>query len=325
MIEIGYTINWAAAHGAAAMPKAAADCLGLSSGIAAKVFIYICANDGAAAEQIAEAIGTAAEDVTDALLFWERTGLLTRTGNSPAAVRSAGSGANFQNGGNISQNSSQSAGMISQSGAKPRKTPEKPSEIAAAAVKNSGISDVFRAAEKILARPLRFTETRVLTALSEENNIPPDILIMLIDFARSKDRYSAAYIDETARDWASRGIVTHAEAEAEILCLSEFFSLEGQVKTRFGLRQSFSKTQKKYVREWADKGFSIEDIMSAFDITVDRIGKADFKYITKVLEGEKTEGKPQKRQQKDDPSFSYGDFGEKTIERILRESEEVYS
>jgi DnaD/phage-associated family protein len=299
VIEISYTINWAAAQGAAAMPKAAADCLKLSSGIAAKVFIYITVNEGAAAAEIAEATGVAAEDVTDALLFWERAGLLLRTGEKATKTPER------------------------------RRTyaPDKPTEIAEAAEKNVGIKDVYIAAEKILGRVLRPTEMRVFAGLLEEINIPPDILILIIDFAVSASKYSANYIDVIARDWSQRGITSHSEAEAEIMRIRELNSLELQVKTRFGLNQTLTKTQMNYVSQWADKGYGIETIMSAFDTTVDRIGKADFKYISKVLVGGETEGRPQKRvsgRQKDDPSFSYGDFGEKTIERILRETEEVY-
>jgi DnaD/phage-associated family protein len=335
VIEIGYTINWAAARGAAAMPKAAADCLRLSSGIAAKVFIYITAVDGAETEEIAEAIDVSAEDVNDALLFWERAGLLLRR-SEKAAVKTEKA---VERGESASANQRQAASSGGRESASARRgkpasiggresvLPRRPTEIAAAAKKNTGITDVFRAAEKIFARPLRHTETRVFAALLEELNISPDILIMIIDFADSAGKYSAAYIDAIARDWAERGITAHGEAEAEILRIRELNTLELQVKTRFGLNQTLTKSQKNYVKEWADKGYTIEMIMTAFDSTVDRINKADFKYITKVLANDKAEGAQKIRgnsRQKADPSFSYGDFGEKTIERILRETEEVY-
>jgi DnaD/phage-associated family protein len=289
------------------MPKSAADCLRLASGIAAKVFIYFTANPQAGADEIAEATGILPEDAADALLFWERAGVLNRVNTSDTAKRAK-----------FPKSAEAAKSEETHFNKRTEKTPEMPTEIAAAAKKNNHITAMLTAAEKILGRVPKFTETRVFTALLEELDLSPDILIMIIDFAKKSGKYSASYIDTVARDWAERGITSHAEAETEILRLTERNTLEGQVKTRFGLSQALSKTQKTYVRQWSDGGYTIEEIMTAFDKTVDRIQKADFKYITKVLTDDKTEEKPSKsRGQKSEPSFSYGDFGEKTIEEIL--------
>jgi DnaD/phage-associated family protein len=306
VIIINYKINWAAARGAAAMPKTAADCLRLATGIAAKVFIYFTANETADTAEIAEAVGIMPEDAADALLFWERAGVLERTAGEKQSEKTLEKRKKY--------------------------TPEKPTEIAAAAIKNSGLTDLFRAAEKILGRTVRPTEMRVFTAVLEELNISPDILIMLIDFAESKGKFSANYIDVTARNWYERGIVTHEDAEREILFLSEYFTLEGQVKSRFGLSQTLSTAQKNYVKKWADEGYTIELIMRAFDEAVDHTNKANFKYINTTLENWKNQnvkteadivrtGEARKKSSKKteaEPSFSYGDFGERTIEEILK-------
>jgi DnaD/phage-associated family protein len=313
VIAINYRINWNAAEGAAAMPKSAAQSLRLASGIAAKVFIYFTANPESGADEIAAETGILPEDAADALLFWERAGVLERfSGEKRNAIKTD----------NRFSGEKRNAIKTDTTGEKLTKrknfAPERPVEIAAAAKKNNHIAAMLTAAEKILGRVPKFTETRVFTALLEELDLSPDILIMIIDFAKKSGKYSASYIDTVARDWAERGITSHAEAEAEILRLTERNTLEGQVKTRFGLSQALSKTQKTYVRQWSDGGYTIEDIMTAFDKTVDRIQKADFKYITKVLTDDKSDEKPSKsRGQKSEPSFSYGDFGEKTIEEIL--------
>jgi DnaD/phage-associated family protein len=306
VIIISYKINWSLSRGAAAIPKAAADCLKLASGIAAKVFIYFAANETADTAKIAEAVGVLPEDAADALLFWERAGVLERTSDDKKPYRPIEK--------------------------RKQRTPEKPSEIAAAAKTNSGLADLFREAEKILGRTVRPTEMRVFTAVLEDLNFSPDILIMLIDFAQSKGKFCANYIDVTAHDWYERGIVTHEDAEREILSLGELYTLEGQVKSRFGLTQNLSTAQKNYVKKWADDGFNIEMIMRAFDEAVDHTNKANFKYITKTLESwkntnVKTEAdvirandnyKKASKKAEAAPSFSYGDFGERTVEEILK-------
>jgi DnaD/phage-associated family protein len=298
------------------MPNAAADCLKLASGIAAKVFIYFAVNDRANTAEIAEALGVLPEDAADALLFWERAGVLERSSI----------------GRDIRQSNASDETHSEIAEKRKKHTPEKPSEIAAAAKTNSGLADLFREAEKILGRTVRPTEMRVFTAVLEDLNFSPDILIMLIDFSQSKGKFSANYIDVTARDWYERGIVTHEDAEREILFLDGLYTLEGQVKSRFGLSQNLSTSQKNYVKKWADDGFTIEMIMRAFDEAVDHTNKANFKYITKTLEGwkngnVKTEADIMRANEKHkksakkagaEPSFSYGDFGERTIEEILK-------
>jgi DnaD/phage-associated family protein len=329
VIAINYKINWAAADGAAAMPKSAADCLKLASGIAAKVFIFFTANDNSDAEEIAEALGILPEDAADALMFWERAGVLERangeTARKRAALNKSGKSDDIDKTANTGAGKGETNREKSPEKASLRKnySPDKPIEIAAAAKTNRHIAELLSAAEKILGRVPKFTETRVFTALLEELNLSPDILIMIIDFAKKSEKYSASYIDTVARDWAERGITSHSDAETEILKLTERNTLEGQIKSRFGLSQALSKTQKNYVRDWADKGFTIEAIMTAFDITVDRIQKADFKYISKVLTDSANDEKSGSTSKhsvkgKSEPSFSYGDFGEKTIEEILK-------
>jgi DnaD/phage-associated family protein len=325
VIIISYKINWAAANGAAAMPNAAADCLRLASGIAAKVFIYFTANDTADTAEIAEAVGILPEDAADALLFWERAGILERVADKKEAQRNNTSG-------------KASDKMQSEAMEKRKKhTPEKPSEIAAAAKTNIGLNDLFREAEKVLGRSVRPTEMRVFTAILEDLNISPDILIMLIDFAQSKGRFSANYIDVTARDWYERGIVNHEDAEREILFLNEYFTLEGQVKSRFGLNQNLGTQQKNYVKKWADDGYTIEMIMRAFDEAVDHTNKANFKYITKTLESwknanVKTEADIKKANEKykksakkaeSPPSFDYTNLRDSILDKIIEEASEV--
>lgn len=336
------------------MPRAASDCLKLASGIAAKVLIYISVNELAPAEEIAAATGVLPEDAADALAFWERAGVLIKIGDTKKADRlteKSTARKNYEDEktpyrkdyanektpnrrGYAADKATELANYAADKSPSRRKySPEKPTEIAKAAKVNSGIGDVFIAAEKILGRVLRPTEIRVFTALLEELNISPDILIMIIDFAVSRGRYSANYIDTTARDWNARGVLTHTEAETEILRLGDFFTLEGQIKSQFGLNRSLTKSEREQIKIWADLGFPVEMIMIAFDSAVEHTGKVQFRYITKILSGWKDNAVKtasdiartvEKREKSNNtPSFDYTNRRDNILDKIIEEAEEV--
>ncbi|MCM1329504.1 MAG: DnaD domain protein [Ruminococcus sp.] len=267
-----YTVNWGG--GVFAVPDIAADCLKLASGKAVKVLLYILKNkitemDFPAA---AEDLGISAEDAEDAVSYWQQVGVLYQDGSQPPAVpqrkateKPAADTAAEQ------RAKEKSAKMIS------------PEEIADRINNSSEIKFLFDSAENAFGKILNYTEQRTLIWLHDYYSIAPDLLLMIMDFAKQIGKANISYVEKIAINWQENGITTHELAAREITRLKNYCSFEGQVSAKLGLGRTLTPTEKKFLGEWADKGFSVELTVYAYERTVDNIGKVKFSYMNKIL------------------------------------------
>ena len=277
-MDMKYLVNWGGGSGVFAVPDAAADCLKLAGGKAVKVLLYILKNKISDIDlsEVGKAVGVTEEDVEDALSYWQQVGVLYADGSVPAKISSeepVKSKTVTEEKDDISAESEhkRAAKMFS------------PEEIAERVKNSDDIKFLFRSAEASLGRLLNYTEQRTLIWLRDYYGIAPDILLMIIDFSRQINKASIGYIEKTAVSWHEKGITTHKQASDEIIALQKYFSLEGQVSAKLGLDRTLTPTEKKFIKEWAEKGISIELIVYSYERTIDNIGKVKFSYMNKIL------------------------------------------
>ncbi len=272
-----YQINWNCSDGVFAVPDLAADCLKLASGKSLKFLLYILKNkitDVPLAE-VGKAIGISEEDAEDALSFWKQTGIISdgitpaetsanpevKTADAPASTEAVSAPRALE----------KSAKMIT------------PAEISERVTASEEIAFLFKAAESVLGKVLTYTEQRTLIWLHDYYGIAPDLLIMIIEFAKSQNKASIGFIEKIAEQWHNDGILTHEQAEHEILRMQNFYSLAGQIKSRLELDRTLTPTERKYITDWASKNINIELIIYAYEKTVDNIGKVKFSYMNTIL------------------------------------------
>ncbi len=285
---MNYVVNGNISDGIFAVPNSVADdYIKLASGKAAKVLIYIMRH-GSADTDSAEAIAGAldkrmtAEDVEDAFSYWEQVGIIRRS-DKPVqqeaceSIRSASSSAQENKGTKTKQ-------PVSAVRAAERSTKMlSPKEIAERVSQSEEVAFLLKSAENILGKVLNNTEQRTLIWIHDYYSIGCDIILMIIDFCKSINKASVGYIEKIAAEWNDNGITTHELAEAEILRLQSYYSLEGQIISRLGLNRILIKKEKEYVSEWAKNGITIELIEYAYEKTVSATGKAAFGYMNKIL------------------------------------------
>lgn len=294
-----YQINWNCSDGVFAVPDLAADCLKLASGKALKFLLYILKNkitDLPLAE-VGKAVGISEEDAEDALSFWKQTGIIS--GGSAAAEASPA----------VSKTADAPAGGEAVSAPRSLEKSAKlitPAEISERVTASEEIAFLFKAAEAVLGKVLTYTEQRTLIWLYDYYGIAPDLLVMIIEFAKSQNKASIGFIEKIAEQWHSDGISTHEQAEREILRMQNYYSLAGQIKSRLELDRTLTPTERKYITDWASKNIGIELILYAYEKTVDNIGKVKFSYMNTILldwygkgyftlsDVKKSEGSPQK-------------------------------
>ncbi|MCH5192726.1 MAG: DnaD domain protein [Oscillospiraceae bacterium] len=272
-----YKVNWDSG-GVFAVPDIAADCLKLASGKAVKVLLYILKNKTSDIDPAAFAeIGVSAEDAEDAVSYWQQVGLLYTGDTAPVTDVPEKAAAS------VSAPVSVPADSAAQRAKERASKMLPPEEIAERIEGSSDIKFLFDSAESTLGRILNYTEQRTLIWLHDYYGITPDLLLMIMDFAKQINKASIGYIEKIAISWHDSGITTHEQAEREIMSLQSYFSAEGQVTARLELSRKLTPTEKKFVHEWTDKGISIDLIVYSYEKTVDNIGKVKFSYMNKIL------------------------------------------
>ena len=158
-----------------------------------------------------------------------------------------------------------------------------PSEISERLESSEDIRFLFSAAETTLGKVLTYTEQRTIIWIHDYYGTAPDMLLMIMDFAVSQNKASIGFIEKIASQWHENGIVTHEQAEREILRMQNYYSLAGQVSARLELNRTLTPTEQKFIKEWSAKGINIELILYAYEKTVDNIGKVKFSYMNTIL------------------------------------------
>lgn len=275
-----YKTNWDG--GVFAVPDSAADCLRLASGKAVKVLLYILKNKISDADLNAFAdIGVSPDDAEDALSFWQQVGVLYTGENAPEKV--------------IVKNDEKPL-STSQTDSAAQRAKDKaakmisPDEIAERIENSADIKFLFDSAESAFGKILNYTEQRTLIWLHDYYRIAPDLLLMIMDFSKQINKASIGYVEKIAISWHENNITTHEQAAREIRSLQNYFSAEGEIAAKLGLNRTLTPTEKKFVREWSDKNFSVDLILYAYEKTIDSIGKVKFSYMNKILIGWQEKG-----------------------------------
>lgn len=282
-----YMVNWGGGDGVFAVPDHAADCLKLASGKAVKVLLYILKNKITDIDfgAFSDVLDISAEDAEDAVSYWQQVGVLYPDGNEPAAVVKK----------NAAAGSEVSVPTVNNSAAEQRSKEKaakmiSPQEIADRVKKSEDIKFLFDSAEDAFGKILNYTEQRTLIWLHDYYNIAPDILLMIIDLAKQVGKVNMNYVEKIAVNWQEDGINTHELAMREINRLKNYYSFEGQAAAKLGLDRTLTPTERKFLKEWSDKGVPIDMVVYAYEKTIDNIGKVKFSYMNKIITGWRENG-----------------------------------
>lgn len=273
-----YTVNWGG--GVFAVPDIAADCLKLASGKAVKLLLYILKNKITDIDYgaFSEVLDISAEDAEDAVSYWQQVGVLYPEGSVPAAVVPPKE--------TLKENVQAARNSASEQRAKEKAAKMiSPEEIADRVNSSEEIKFLFDGAETSFGKILNYTEQRTLIWLHDYYNIAPDMLMMIMDLAKQVGRANMSYVERIAVSWHEDGINTHELAAREITRLKNYYSFEGQAAAKLGLDRTLTPTEKKFLKEWSDKGVSLDLVILAYEKTVDNIGKVKFSYMNKIIIG----------------------------------------
>ena len=255
-------------------------------------------------EAFSERIGVGIDSVLASLSFWSKKGVISVEGMmdySPIIT---------------------SANRVpSYSGAEIKKFMER----------NEAICSLFNACQEILGKSFTPTDYNNVIFLKDYYKFTDDYILLLLAHCAEIEKKSWAYIRKTAAALYNEGIDTYGELEKHFEQRKNQLSLEYKIRSIFGMgMRELSKKESEKIAMWLKADISEELIRKAYDITVDKTGKASFVYASKIVENwisvgyktledvEKAEANHKSAMEKS--SFDVDDFFKAALER----SEKIY-
>lgn len=242
------------------------------------------------AEGLAEALGISRDSVLDALDYWKDRGLVAENAGTLFPVPQEPV-PQKQTTAPAAEKAEEIAAEPQESPADTKKLPKKrlmkpdAAYLAARMKQSDTIRSLLQEAEATLGI-LSPAMTSVVIASCDDYGLPPEVVVMLIHYAKEVGKTGTAYIDSVARDWAESGVFTLEAAETKLQELSKERLAWGKVCSATGIeKRPPSKKEKdaayRWVYEWK---FLPELLTAAYERCVDNTGKFSAAYMNRILE-----------------------------------------
>ncbi|BCI60231.1 DnaD domain protein [Solibaculum mannosilyticum] len=301
-----YGINLGAWNAVFAVPSAVVDKhLKLAGSAQLKALLWLLRHAGekAGIDDVASAIGLSRLDTMDALQYWVEAGLLSPMddGFAPSSSPSADETSVSSAKGSEPSAPALDADPVSEKQEAPVSTPSspgKPSHIPAPSPKPDS-REVLRRAQECediafllqetqirFGRPLSPAEISTLVWLHDYNGLPTGVILMIIEFAQSREKCSMRYIEKVAVNWADEEIDTLEKAERKLAQIHTAQCNWNQLCSALGISsRSPSAREATYTERWMQEwSFSTDIIRMAYEECVNNTGNLNFSYMNKVLE-----------------------------------------
>ena len=291
---MSYSINLGSWNSVFAVPCSVVDDhLKLAGSVQLKVLLWVLRHAGEPfdTQSIADALGIDRADAADALSYWKETGLIAASGEEIIPAPAGPQEGKAEAGGEFrpaeKADSKEKARRI-------LSRPQKPDSefVARRMTESTEIACLMQSAEEILGRLISNGESATLLMIHDDFGLPSDVIVMLLQYAKSVGKANMRYIEKTAMEWSDSGVVTHEKAEERLRQLSENQKAWHAVEDAIGMAHRAPSSHEEafapvWVRDW---GFSPDMIREAYDRTIDGAGKYKPGYMNRILERWHKEG-----------------------------------
>ncbi len=277
-----YKINPMAFTGIFPVPNSLVDeNIRLASVVQLKVLLYILrhSNDGMAeTERIAEALSLETDDVRDAMIFWAERGLLLKDGQapvtSPAAERQTEKKAEKP----VHEKEEKKVSEVFVS----RPTYE---DVAKRIKESDEVVVLLQEAQTALGRTIGFDGQSVLIQMLDDFGLPPEVILMAIEYSLSLKKTGWASIGRIGRRWSELEIDTLEGAmeyiEEHNIVDETWEKLRGM--TEISNRNPTEK-QRKYLVAWVKEyGYDADIIYCAYEESIDNTSRMSMPYMDKII------------------------------------------
>lgn len=157
-------------------------------------------------------------------------------------------------------------------------------EIAKFTNKDKELAVLYEETEKIMNKPLSTNDQQTLFWIYNDLGMSTSMIILMLNYAKSKDKCKIRYIEKIAFEWSEKGISTFEDAEKYLSDIERAGTYESRIKKLFGLERNFISTEKSVIAEWCNElKPTKEELIRAYEICIERTGKFSAKYINAIL------------------------------------------
>lgn len=260
-----------------------------------KVLLWVLRHAGqpCGTEQIAQELRMHPIDVKDCVQFWVDEGLLSVRGGAYVPAQNAPE--HMQSAQQKVQSAQQEEPEREKKKPRPLSRPQRPDSayVAQRLGESRELAFLMSEAQIILGRPLSNGDSGTLLLLHENDGLPVDVILMLLQFAVGEGKPAMRYIEKVAVSWADEEIDTIEKAEGKIRAIKKTKDAWSKVARTFGLQSPGSATQKqlecadRWINQW---NYSAEMLRIAYETCVDTKGEYNLKYIDGIIKRWHTAG-----------------------------------
>ncbi len=147
------------------------------------------------------------------------------------------------------------------------------------------INLLMQEAQVILGRPISNGDSAVLLMLHDNDGLPVDVILMLLQYAVSIGKTGMKYIEKTGSNWALEGIDNIEKAEKKIIKLHNTQALWKRFENIIGIEhRAPTKYEEEAVNRWfGEWNYSDEMIKESYDRCVNSNGKYILKYMDSII------------------------------------------
>ena len=247
-----------------------------------KVYLYLLRSvhshtHNCSISAIADFLNHTEADVTRALHYWEKEGLLVLEHNDRHQVCK------------IQLRSMETEGTVPVQEKKPYETtktaPDKQSYSAdqlASFCKDPDISELFFVVETYLKHPLTPGDMNTILFWHEQLRFSNELIIYLLEYCISKGHSSLRYMDKVALSWHEQGIDTVEKAKEDAAIHNQTYY---RIMKAFGISgRNLVDTELSYIKKWTTEyGFDLSLIEFACARTMTNIHQPSFEYTDTIL------------------------------------------
>lgn len=264
---------------------------------AAQLKVLLCAlrhaGDNLSIENIAKALSMHPADVKDSMQYWIETEVLTisedciipgtnKDKKSPKSIETPECTVLKQN---LEINNDNSIEHKPKSRPLSRKL--KPDSLYTAERINNDpeIKYLTQEAQVILGRPISNGDCATLLMLHDNDGLPIQVIIMILQYAVGIGKSNMKYIEKIAISWANEEIDTIEKAEKKIISLNEHQKAWNTVEKIIGIeRRSPTLKEDEFSNRWINEWkFNESMIREAYDRCVDSKGKYIASYMDSII------------------------------------------
>lgn len=247
------------------------------------------------AQQLSDGTGISMSCVDDALEFWIQRGIIAMDGNNmiqgkenlfPSTSKSNFPSEHTENSGNADRSDMKTeSSRIYEPVVERRMLRPDGVQIAKRMNEDQNIAHMMQETEAMLGKTLSPSLAAVLLVAHDDYSLPPEVIILIISYAKSIGKIGTAYIEALTKNWSEDGIFTLQDAEKKLNELSRHTMAWKKVSGILGIpMRSATKKEDEFSFGWV---YGIcapaELIREAYERCINNIGKLQMKYIDKIL------------------------------------------